>query len=135
MRVLKPHVAIIGAGTVLFNGAANATRRQALPPLWEVFAGRDQRRWSLLDVGCGTGRFLDFVKQTWPRLPALVELPLRWRMEGVGAARRCARLIYNTKSNCGIIPRSQGARPAEMSVKSASRRTPAHPATPHYQFA
>ena len=56
---------------VLFTGAANATRRQALPPLREVFAGRDQRRLSLLDVGCGTGRFLDFVKQTWPRLPAL----------------------------------------------------------------
>ncbi len=56
---------------VLFIGAANATRRQALPPLREVFAGRDQRRLSLLDVGCGTGRFLDFVKQAWPRLPAL----------------------------------------------------------------
>src|SRR3984893_11312300 len=63
------------------------------------------------------------------------EFPLRWRMEGVGAARRGARLIYNTKGNCGIIPRSQGARPAEMSVKSASRRTPARPATRHYQFA
>ena len=47
------------------------------------------------------------------------EFPLRWRMEGVGAARRCARLIYNTKGNCGII-----------SVKSVSRRTPARPATP-----
>src|ERR1700730_14581488 len=45
--------------------------RQALPPLREVFAGRDQRRLSLLDVGCGTGRFLDFVKQSWPRMPAL----------------------------------------------------------------
>jgi ubiquinone/menaquinone biosynthesis C-methylase UbiE len=56
---------------VLFHGTANATRRQALPPLAEVFAGRDQRRLRLLDVGCGTGRFLDFVKQTWPRLPAL----------------------------------------------------------------
>ena len=56
---------------VLFNGAANATRRQALPPLREVFAGRDQRRLMLLDVGCGTGRFLDFVKQAWPRLPAI----------------------------------------------------------------
>lgn len=56
---------------VLFNGSANAIRRQALPPLREAFAGRDQRRLSLLDVGCGTGRFLDFVKQTWPRLPAV----------------------------------------------------------------
>jgi ubiquinone/menaquinone biosynthesis C-methylase UbiE len=56
---------------VLFNGAANATRRQALPPLREVFAGRDQRRLRLLDVGCGTGRFLDFVKQAWPQLPVI----------------------------------------------------------------
>jgi len=56
---------------VLFNGSANAIRRQALPPLAEVFAGRDQRRLRLIDVGCGTGRFLDFVKQVWPRLPAL----------------------------------------------------------------
>ena len=56
---------------VLLNGSANATRRQALVPLHEVFAGRDQRRLKLLDVGCGTGRFLDCLKQAWPRLPAL----------------------------------------------------------------
>ena len=56
---------------VLFNGTANATRRQALPQLHEVFAGRDQRKLRLLDIGCGTGRFLDCLKQTWPRLPAL----------------------------------------------------------------
>src|SRR5580704_5291135 len=56
---------------VLFNGTANATRRQALPQLHEVFAGRDQRKLSVLDIGCGTGRFLDFLKQTGPRLPAL----------------------------------------------------------------
>ena len=46
-----------------------------------------------------------------------------------------ASYIYNTKGNCGIIPRSQGARPAEMSVKSANRRIPAHLATPRYLFA
>ena len=56
---------------VLFHGAANAMRRQALPPLREIFTGRDQRRLRLLDIGCGTGRFLDFVKQAWPRLPTL----------------------------------------------------------------
>ncbi|SFK18272.1 class I SAM-dependent methyltransferase [Methylocapsa palsarum] len=53
---------------VLFNGAANAIRRQALPFLSEAFKGRDQRQLRLLDAGCGTGRFLDFVKQAWPRL-------------------------------------------------------------------
>lgn len=56
---------------VLFKGMANAMRRQALPPLAEAFAGRDQRKLHLIDIGCGTGRFLDFVKQAWPRLPAL----------------------------------------------------------------
>jgi ubiquinone/menaquinone biosynthesis C-methylase UbiE len=56
---------------VLFNGTASAIRRQALPQLREVFAGRDQRKLRLLDIGCGTGRFLDSVKQAWPRLPTL----------------------------------------------------------------
>lgn len=56
---------------VLFNGTANAIRRQALVPLQEAFAGRDQRRLRLLDIGCGTGRFLEFLKQTWPRLAVL----------------------------------------------------------------
>jgi ubiquinone/menaquinone biosynthesis C-methylase UbiE len=56
---------------VLFKGTANAMRRQALVPLAEAFAGRDQRGLRLIDIGCGTGRFLDFVKQAWPRLPAL----------------------------------------------------------------
>lgn len=56
---------------VLFNGTANATRRQALVPLHEIVTGRDQRRLRLLDVGCGTGRFLDCCKQAWPRLPAI----------------------------------------------------------------
>jgi ubiquinone/menaquinone biosynthesis C-methylase UbiE len=56
---------------VLLNGAANAIRRQALPQLYEAFAGRDQRKLQLLDIGCGTGRFLDFVKQTWPRLQTI----------------------------------------------------------------
>jgi ubiquinone/menaquinone biosynthesis C-methylase UbiE len=56
---------------VLFKGTANAMRRQALPPLAEAFAGHDQRRLQLIDIGCGTGRFLDVVKQVWPRLPTL----------------------------------------------------------------
>jgi ubiquinone/menaquinone biosynthesis C-methylase UbiE len=56
---------------VLFKGTANAMRRQALRPLAEAFKGRDQRKLRLIDLGCGTGRFLDFVKQAWPRLLTL----------------------------------------------------------------
>ena len=74
---------------VLFKGTANATRRQALVPLHEVFAGRDQRRLKLIDVGCGTGRLLDFCKQAWPRLPALgVDLSEAYVAEAKGHLRR-----------------------------------------------
>ena len=56
---------------VLFGGAAAAMRRQALVPLKAALAGRpiagrDAAR--LLDVGCGTGRFLREVKANYPRL-------------------------------------------------------------------
>ena len=56
---------------VLFNGSANAIRRQALPQLHEIFAGRDQRKLKVVDIGCGTGRFIDALKQVWPKLPIL----------------------------------------------------------------
>ncbi|MBO0735803.1 MAG: methyltransferase domain-containing protein [Alphaproteobacteria bacterium] len=56
---------------VLFGGGAAAMRRQALVPLRGALAGRaiggpDAAR--LLDVGCGTGRFLREVKANYPRL-------------------------------------------------------------------
>jgi ubiquinone/menaquinone biosynthesis C-methylase UbiE len=52
----------------LFAGTADAMRRQVLVPIAEFMKGRDQRRINLLDVATGTGRFLTFVKDTWPRL-------------------------------------------------------------------
>jgi len=54
---------------VLFAGTADAMRRSALPPITRYLKGRDQRKVSLLDVACGTGRFLSFVKDNFPRLP------------------------------------------------------------------
>ncbi len=54
---------------VLFTGTTDAMRRMALVPLGEALQGRDQRRLSLLDVACGTGRFLTSVKDNYPRLP------------------------------------------------------------------
>ncbi len=55
---------------VLFSGTANAMRRQCLVPLADFMAGRDQRKIKLADIACGTGRFLRFVKQSWPRIDA-----------------------------------------------------------------
>jgi ubiquinone/menaquinone biosynthesis C-methylase UbiE len=87
---------------VLFNGMANATRRQALPQLHEVIAGRDQRKLSLLDIGCGTGRFLDLVKQVWPRLPSLgLDLSEPYVRHAKGHLRRRSRanlLVGNAES-------------------------------------
>lgn len=53
---------------VLFSGTADAMRRQALVPLADHFKGRDQRELRLLDVACGTGRFLEEVAANYPRL-------------------------------------------------------------------
>jgi ubiquinone/menaquinone biosynthesis C-methylase UbiE len=55
---------------VLFNGGADAMRRQALLPLADHLKGLRLSGQPLLDVACGTGRFLSFVKDNYPRLPA-----------------------------------------------------------------
>lgn len=56
---------------VLFSGSTNAMRRQCLVPLAEYMRGRDQRKVKLADIACGTGRFLDAVKQAYPRIQAV----------------------------------------------------------------
>jgi ubiquinone/menaquinone biosynthesis C-methylase UbiE len=56
---------------VLFNGGADVMRRQALVPIAEHLRGRRIRDQRFLDVACGTGRLLGFVKQNHPRLPAV----------------------------------------------------------------
>jgi ubiquinone/menaquinone biosynthesis C-methylase UbiE len=53
----------------LFLGAAGAMRRQALPPIADFVRGKDQRQLSMLDVACGTGRFLGQAAQAFPALP------------------------------------------------------------------
>lgn len=52
----------------LFYGSANAMRRAALPAIAAGIRGRDQRRMKLLDVACGTGRFLRQVRLAFPAL-------------------------------------------------------------------
>lgn len=53
---------------VLFNGGADAMRRQLLVPIRNHFVRKPVRAARLLDVACGTGRFLRFVKENHPRL-------------------------------------------------------------------
>jgi ubiquinone/menaquinone biosynthesis C-methylase UbiE len=53
----------------LFMGSAAAMRRQAIPPVFEFVQGKDQRGLKLLDVACGSGRFLGQLAQAFPRLP------------------------------------------------------------------
>ncbi len=56
---------------VLFSGSADAMRRQALVPIAEELAGRDQRTVSYADIACGTGSFLAQMRRAFPRLPCL----------------------------------------------------------------
>lgn len=53
---------------VLFGGGADAMRRQALVPIARYLRGRPVRQMRLLDVASGTGRFLTFVKDNYPKL-------------------------------------------------------------------
>ncbi len=52
----------------LFRGSAYAMRRQALGPIADFVRGRDQRTMRLLDVACGTGRFLREVRCAYPAM-------------------------------------------------------------------
>lgn len=52
----------------LFSGTANAMRRQAIVPIANYLKGKDQRKVKLLDVACGTGRFLRSLLEAYPRL-------------------------------------------------------------------
>lgn len=52
----------------LFLGGAAPMRREALRPIADFMRGRDQRAISLVDVACGTGRFLRDLRLTWPAL-------------------------------------------------------------------
>ena len=54
----------------LFTGAADAMRRAALAEISREMKGRDQRGVKLLDLACGTGRFLTQVMENFPRLQA-----------------------------------------------------------------
>jgi ubiquinone/menaquinone biosynthesis C-methylase UbiE len=101
---------------VLFKGTGNAMRRMALPELHEIFKGRDQRTLRLADIGCGTGRFLDFVKQAWPRLPVtgidLSDAYLKHARHHLRRWSRVATLVAKAES----LPLADASQDAVTSV-------------------
>lgn len=53
---------------ILFSGGADAMRRQALVPLANWLRGRPASHTRLMDIGCGTARFLRSMQDTHPLL-------------------------------------------------------------------
>jgi ubiquinone/menaquinone biosynthesis C-methylase UbiE len=53
---------------VLFGGGADAMRRHVLVPLHDLLKARRIAETRLIDLACGTGRFLTFLKDNYPRL-------------------------------------------------------------------
>ncbi len=51
---------------ILFNGAADAMRRRILAPLKRALGSVVASRQRILDVACGTGRTLKFLRSTFP---------------------------------------------------------------------
>ncbi len=86
---------------VLFSGTANAMRRQALVPVHDYISTRRQQDLQLLDVACGTGRFLKFTKAAFPRLTVTgVDLSHAYAQEARNHLRRrraCSIITANAE--------------------------------------
>ncbi len=68
----------------LFYGSAAAMRRSGLAPIAQFLKGRDQRTVSMLDLACGTGRFLRQVRLAFPALKLTgIDLSQPYRDEAV----------------------------------------------------
>ena len=101
---------------VLFSGAANAMRRQALVPIAEALRGRDQRAVAYADIACGPGTFLAQVRAAFPRLPAfaidLSEAYLREAQRRLGRRPRIQPVVAKAES----LPLADGTLDLATSV-------------------
>ena len=94
----------------LFYGSANAMRRAALRPIAEHLRGRDQRQSSLLDVACGTGRFLRQLRLAFPAIPATgLDLSQAYLREA-GHHLWGLRPVELIAANAEAIPLESGSR-------------------------
>ncbi len=88
----------------LFIGAAGAMRRQALRPISEHLKGRDQRFCRIVDVACGTGRFIADTLQAFPGLGvAGIDLSEAYLAEAERHIGRRRHLIL-AKGNAESLP-------------------------------
>jgi ubiquinone/menaquinone biosynthesis C-methylase UbiE len=100
----------------LFMGAAGPMRRAALRPIADAVRGRDQRTLKLLDVACGTGRFLRQVRLAYPALGLTgLDLSTPYLTEG---ARQFAglRAATWTSANAETIPLADASQDIITSI-------------------
>ena len=97
------------------SGNCERRAKAGASSLAEAFAGRDQRELRLIDPGCGTGRFLDFVKQAWPRLPVLgLDLSQAYILHARPPSALVARQSYGRQR--GGIPAQKNSCAAVISI-------------------
>lgn len=88
----------------LFTGGADAMRRQALPTIGEIARAHDDKAVTLLDVGCGTGRFLADVYRNFPSIvPIGLDLSRAYLEKADHALRRAADRQF-IEANAESIP-------------------------------
>jgi len=101
---------------VLFNGTANAMRRQALVPIHAALKGRDQRKVALADVACGTGRFLRALTDAFPGIRATgIDLSETY----IGEARHHLRRRGRTKlmvANAEALPLADASQDVATTI-------------------
>lgn len=100
----------------LFMGSAGPMRRACLRPVLDALRGRDQRKLALLDVACGTGRFLRQVRLACPALRLtgldLSEAYLREAAAGFEGLRSATWL----KGNAEAMPLSDASQDVVTSI-------------------
>lgn len=100
----------------LFMGTAGPMRRACLRPVLDAIRGRDQRKLALLDVACGTGRFLRQVRLCCPAISLtgldLSEPYLREAEQGFDGLR-AARFL---KGNAEAIPLADASQDVVTSI-------------------
>lgn len=90
----------------LFTGGADAMRRQTLPAIGEITRARDDKAVTVLDIGCGTGRFLAEVYRNFPSvIPIGLDLSRAYLKKADHALRHAAdRQLVEANAEAAPLP-------------------------------